>query len=111
MLILFTVPLWVGLIILFIKLVAGPPRVRLVERTVTAPDGSKTGTFLVPWDEPPHVSVARLYVQDAQPLVRQSAPESAADRQEVIRRGHRNLVIFVITMIVGVVIVTMAVHN
>ena len=61
----FTVPLWVALIIWVICLIGNSKKavttdVPMVQRTVTAPDG-RVVTMLVPANEPASVSIARLY--------------------------------------------------
>lgn len=62
---LFTVPVWVGLILLVLKIMAAggstkAPKVPMIRREITAPDGRKA-IFVVPASEPPSVSIARMY--------------------------------------------------
>lgn len=59
---LFTVPVWLELILLIIKIVAAgsASKASMVRRQITAPDGRKA-IFVVPADEPPSVSIARMY--------------------------------------------------
>ena len=60
MIIIYTVPLWLGGLILLLRLFAENSSKRLVDRQITAPDG-RQATFRVPFDEPPAVSLARMY--------------------------------------------------
>lgn len=60
-----TVPFWVGVILLVLRLLAAGNstkglKVPMIRREITAPDGRKA-VFVVPTHEPPSVSIARMY--------------------------------------------------
>ncbi len=74
MLFLVTMPLWLGLPIWLIMLMARsakPRQPKFLERTITTPDGRRQ-IFWVPADEPPSTTIAKMYSPET-PLELQDA--------------------------------------
>lgn len=74
MLFLVTMPFWLGMIIWVVCLLANSnkPKPKILERTIATPDGRKQ-VFWVPADEPPAVTIAKMY-----------PPETPREKQDAI---------------------------
>src|SRR5690348_11723326 len=88
-----TVPLWVGVIIWAVQLLAARNSNPMVRREITAPDGRKA-VFIVPSSEPASVSIARMYangVVPAEAIHQDSLPAKAAETPRLPAAPRRRM--------------------